>query len=79
VIKHTRILTSNMTVGLAMIMLLSGCGESRQESYERGFEDGAENGFEEGFDKGKAEGLEEAYECVRDEGGSANDAADSCE
>jgi len=49
-------------------------------AYERGAEDGAEDGFEEGFDKGKAAGLEEAYECVRDEGGgSAEDAADNCE
>lgn len=64
-----------MTVGLAMTMLLGGCGESRQEAYERGVEDG----FADGFDQGKAAGLEEAYECVRYDGGSAEDAADNCE
>jgi flagellar biosynthesis/type III secretory pathway protein FliH len=64
-----------MTVGLALTMLLGGCGESREEAYERG----AEDGFEPGFDEGEAAGLEEAYECVRDEGGSTEDAADNCE
>ena len=61
-----------------MLCLLS-CGESPEKAYARGYEDGTDAGYEDGYDRGHEEGREEAFECVRDEGGSAEDAADNCE
>jgi hypothetical protein len=50
---------------------VSACGSPLEEKYQEGYE----NGYEEGLEAGKRQ----AIDCVRDEGGGAEDAADNCE
>lgn len=57
------------------LLVLSGCGPSTDEIRDTAYSEGYAMGREEGHQDGK----QEAIDCVRDEGGGADDAADSCE
>jgi len=71
-----------ITVGVGFLSMV-GCGPSGMEqdaaAYEQAYEEGRSAGHEEGHRAGHEEGRSEVIDCVRGEGGSADDAADSCE
>lgn len=54
-----------------VLLLIYGCGSSEEEK--------AEMSYDAGYSDGYREGAAEALECVKREGGGAEDAADSCE
>lgn len=54
---------------------LTGCGPSPVELRESAYAEG----YEEGMEAGQESGKQEALDCVRGEGGGAEDAADTCE
>jgi flagellar biosynthesis/type III secretory pathway protein FliH len=62
--------------GLALVaaLILPGCADRIEEARLAGYEEGYEEGREQGAETGK----EEALDCVRTTGGSAEDAADDC-
>jgi flagellar biosynthesis/type III secretory pathway protein FliH len=59
---------------LSLAFAASGCDDQIAESRLKGYEEG----FDEGRERGKNEGRSEAIECVRKEGGAAEDAAERC-
>jgi flagellar biosynthesis/type III secretory pathway protein FliH len=63
-----------VVLGLAALAL-TGCINPLDAKYK----DGYEEGYEEGREQGREEGRSEAIDCVRSEGGWAENAADVCE
>ena len=53
---------------LAVVFMLSGCGESYQETYDSGKEEGYKNGYQDGKEAGISDGYKEGYDTGYDTG-----------
>lgn len=71
---YARALAATLLVAMA-----GGCTGAVEQARKEGYEQGHADGFEEGKEEGHEEGKSEALDCVKEQEGRAEDAAEACE